>query len=153
MFLSQHSGGIWIDACDLEFQDGGNNKFVAYASLHGHAMYPKPGLVLQGDDGVGIRNDTGKGKKVLDTGLGYEVIAAEYDGGGVVEPPWVKYFRKWGPKIDYNVDDEVKSVERILPGLLKKAFVKFVKKIPDEVYGEDGPTGPKLKSNWAGDES
>jgi hypothetical protein len=153
VFLSQHSGGIWIDACDLEFQDGGNNKFVAYASLHGHAMYPKPGLVLQGDDGVGIRNDTGKGKKVLDTGLGYEVIAAEYDGGGVVEPPWVKYFRKWGPKIDYNVDDEVKSVERILPGLLKKAFVKFVKKIPDEVYGEDGPTGPKLKSNWAGDES
>ncbi|CAH8265918.1 unnamed protein product [Arabidopsis lyrata] len=154
VFLSQHSGGVWVDACDLEFQGGGgSNKFVAYASLHGHAMYPKPGLVLQGDDGVGIRNDTAKGKKVIDTGLGYEVIAAEYDGGGVVEPPWVNYFRKWGPKIDYNVDDEVKSVERILPGLLKKAFVKFVKKIPDEVYGEDGPTGPKLKSNWAGDES
>ncbi|CAL9236868.1 unnamed protein product [Arabidopsis halleri] len=153
VFLSQHSGGVWIDASDLEFQGGGSNKFVAYASLHGHAMYPKPGLVLQGDDGVGIRNDTAKSKKVIDTGLGYEVIAAEYDGGGVVEPPWVNYFRKWGPKIDYNVDDEVKSVERILPGLLKKAFVKFVKKIPDEVYGEDGPTGPKLKSNWVGDES
>ncbi|XP_010518022.1 PREDICTED: uncharacterized protein LOC104793366 [Camelina sativa] len=152
VFLSQHSGGVWIEACDLEFQ-GGSNKPVAYASLHGHAMYPKPGLVLQGDDGVGIRNDTAKSKKVIDTGLGYEVIAAEYDGGGVVEPPWVNYLRKWGPKIDYDVDDQVKGVESILPGLLKKAFVKFVSKIPDEVYGEDGPTGPKLKGNWVGDES
>ncbi|CAH2058047.1 unnamed protein product [Thlaspi arvense] len=158
MFLSQHSGGVWVDACDLEFQGGGgggSNKPVAYASLHGHAMYPKPGLVLQGDDGVGIRNDTAKGKKVIDTGLGYEVIAAEYvdgDGGGVAEPPWVNYLRKWGPKIDYNVDDDVKRIERILPGPLKKAFVNFARKIPDEVYGEDGPTGPKLKGNWAGDE-
>ncbi|VVB03334.1 unnamed protein product [Arabis nemorensis] len=144
LFLSQHSGGVWIEASDLEFQSG--NKPVAYASLHGHAMYPKPGLVLQGDDGIGIRNDTAKGKNVIDTGLGYEVIAAE-------EPPWVDYLRKWGPKIDYNVDDEVRAVAKILPGALKKAFVKFVKKIPDEVFGEDGPTGPKLKSNWAGDEN
>ncbi|KAL1210811.1 hypothetical protein V5N11_022593 [Cardamine amara subsp. amara] len=155
VFLSEHSGGVWIDACDLEFQGGGSNKPVAYASLHGHAMYSKPGLVLQGDDGIGLRNDTAKSKKVIDAGLGYEVIAAEYgDGGGVVvPPPWVNYFRKWGPKIDYNVDDEFRSVEKILPGALKKAFVKFVKKIPDEVYGEDGPTGPKLKGNWAGDEN
>ncbi|ESQ39057.1 hypothetical protein EUTSA_v10001386mg [Eutrema salsugineum] len=153
MFLSQHSGGVWIDACELEFQGGGSNKPIAYASLHGHAMYPKPGLVLQGDDGVGIRNDTAKSKKVIDTGLGYELIAAEYgDGGVVAEPPWVNYLRKWGPKIDYNVDDDVRRIERLLPGALKKAFVNFARKIPDEVYGEDGPTGPKLKGNWAGDE-
>uniref|UniRef100_A0A1J3IJG5 Vacuolar protein sorting-associated protein 62 n=1 Tax=Noccaea caerulescens TaxID=107243 RepID=A0A1J3IJG5_NOCCA len=157
MFLSQHSGGVWIDACDLEFGGGGggSNKPVAYASLHGHAMYPKPGLVLQGDDGVGIRNDTAKSKKVIDTGSGYEVIAAEYgDGdGGVAEPPWLNYLRKWGPKIDYNVDDDVKRIERLLPGSLKKAFVKFSRKIPDEVYGEDGPTGPKLKGSWSRDEN
>nr|VDD16319.1 unnamed protein product [Brassica oleracea] len=152
VFLSQHSGGVWIDACDLEFQGGGSNKPVAYGSLHGHAMYAKPGLVLQGDDDVGIRNDTAKSKKVVDTGLGYEVVAAEYEGGGVVEPPWLNYYRKWGPKIDYSVDDDVKRVARLLPGALKKAFVNFAKKIPDEVYGEDGPTGPKLKGNWAGDE-
>ncbi|CAN6844984.1 unnamed protein product [Brassica oleracea] len=152
VFLSQHSGGVWLDACDLEFQGGGSNKPVAYASLHGHAMYAKPGLVLQGDDDVGIRNDTAKSKKVVDTGLGYEVVAAEYEGGGVVEPPWLNYYRKWGPKIDYSVDDDVKRVARLLPGALKKAFVNFAKKIPDEVYGEDGPTGPKLKGNWAGDE-
>ncbi|CAN8286531.1 unnamed protein product [Cochlearia groenlandica] len=157
VFLSQHSGGVWIEACDLEFEGGGRgrNKPVAYASLHGHAMYARPGLVLQGEDGIGIRNDTARSEKVIDTGLGYDVIAAEYDDGGVVaeKTPWVNYMRKWGPKIDYNVDEDVKRIAKVLPWALKKAFVNFAKKIPNEVYGEDGPTGPKLKGNWAGDEN
>ena len=62
MYLSQHSKGSWIDAPEIEFKSGGNIP-VAYASLNGHAMYAKPGLVLQGRGDVGIRNDTGKERK------------------------------------------------------------------------------------------
>ena len=53
-YFSQHSGGVWVHAPNLEFQDG--NKFVGYASLHGHANYPHAGLVLQGNGLIGIRN-------------------------------------------------------------------------------------------------
>ncbi|WZZ48458.1 hypothetical protein YC2023_048565 [Brassica napus] len=56
MYLSQHSKGSWIDAPEIEFKSGGNIP-VAYASLNGHAMYAKPGLVLQGRDYVGIRKE------------------------------------------------------------------------------------------------
>ena len=62
MYRSQHSRGSWINAPEMKFH-GGRNKPVAYASLNGHAMYAKPGLVLQGRGDVGIRNDTGKERK------------------------------------------------------------------------------------------
>ncbi|KAL1219125.1 hypothetical protein V5N11_017276 [Cardamine amara subsp. amara] len=58
MYLSQHSGGSLVDASEIDFQ-GGGNKPVVYASLNGHAIYFKPGLVLQGKYDVWIRNDTG----------------------------------------------------------------------------------------------
>jgi len=77
MYLSQHSKGSWIDAPEIEFKSGGNIP-VAYASLNGHAMYAKPGLVLQGRDDVGIRNDTGKSEKVFDTAVRFRVVSAEY---------------------------------------------------------------------------
>ncbi|CBI18663.3 unnamed protein product, partial [Vitis vinifera] len=97
VFFSEHSSGTWVNASELEFQNG--NKVVSYASLHGHAFYPKPGLVLQGSGAMGIRNDTAKSKMVMDTGTRYIVVAAEYLGSAVVEPPWLNYYRKWGPKI------------------------------------------------------
>ncbi|KAE8713748.1 non-specific lipid-transfer protein 8-like [Hibiscus syriacus] len=151
MYFSEHSGGSWVDGSDLEFQHG--NKPCAYSSLHGHAMYSKPGLVLQGSGGIGIRNDTAKSKIVMDTGLQFSVVAAEYLGTtAVVEPPWLNYFRKWGPNISYDLADEIKKVEKILPGKLKTAFEKFVNGLPNEVLGEEGPTGPKVKRNWNGDE-
>ncbi|OMO84844.1 Vacuolar protein sorting-associated protein 62 [Corchorus capsularis] len=147
----EHSGGSWVEASELEFQ-GGNNKPVSYSSLSGHAMYAKPGLVLQGSGGIGIRNDTAKSKKVLDTGLQFSIVAAEYLGSAIVEPPWINYLRKWGPKIEYDLADEIKKVEKLLPGKLKSAFEKFVKSLPNEVLGEEGPTGPKVKRSWNGDE-
>ena len=48
-----------MDATDLEFQEG--NKAAVYASRYGHAFYSKPGLVLDGCDGIGLRNDCEKG--------------------------------------------------------------------------------------------
>lgn len=150
VFFSEHSSGTWLNASELEFLNG--NKVVSYASLHGHAFYPKPGLVLQGSGGIGIRNDTAKSKKVMDTGARHVVVAAEYLGSEVVEPPWLNYYREWGPKISYDIAAEIKEVEKLLPGKLKSAFEKVVKSLPSEVLGEEGPTGPKMKRNWNGDE-
>ncbi|GAU48357.1 hypothetical protein TSUD_282600 [Trifolium subterraneum] len=60
--------------------------------------------------------------------------------------------KEWGPKIDYNLDEELRKVEKLLPGKLKDAFEKIIRSLPDEVLGEEGPTGPKVKYNWSGDE-
>ncbi|KAH8482086.1 hypothetical protein H0E87_029529 [Populus deltoides] len=150
LYLSAHSGGTWYDASELEFQDG--NKAVIYSSLNGHAMYAKPGLVLQGSGNIGIRNDTAKSNKFIDTGARFSVVSAEYMGSSVIEPPWLNYLRKWGPNITYDLAEEAETVEELLPGKLKSAFDKFVKSLPKEIFGEEGPTGPKLKRNWTGDE-
>uniref|UniRef100_A0A5B7A3C6 Vacuolar protein sorting-associated protein 62 n=1 Tax=Davidia involucrata TaxID=16924 RepID=A0A5B7A3C6_DAVIN len=151
VYFSQHSGGRWVSASELEFQNG--NKPVAYASLHGHAAYPKAGLDLEGNGNIGIRNDAGKSKMVMDTGGRFLVVAAEHLGGSmVVEPPWLNYAREWGPKLSYDIDEEINKVGKVLPGKLKTAFEKFLKGLPDEVLGEQGPTGPKMKDNWSGDE-
>jgi hypothetical protein len=150
IYLSAHSGGTWYDVSELEFQNG--NKAVIYSSLNGHAMYAKPGLVLQGSGNIGIRNDTAKSNKFIDTGARFSVVSAEYMGSSVVEPPWLNYLRKWGPNITYDLAEEAETVEKLLPGKLKSAFDKFVKSLPKEIFGEEGPTGPKLKRNWTGDE-
>lgn len=149
VYFSEHSKGEWVDASGLEFEGG--NKVVAYASLHGHAFYPKAGLVLQGLSkwGIGIRNDTARGKERMDTGARFEVIAAEYMDS-IIEPPWINYTRKWGPKINYIKDSEM--VNKLLPDKLQSALESLVKVFPNEVYGEEGPTGPKMKRNWSGDE-
>ncbi|KAJ6309778.1 hypothetical protein OIU76_014669 [Salix suchowensis] len=115
-------------------------------------MYARPGLVLQGRGGVGIRNDTAKSKKFMDTGTDSLVVAAEYLGTAINQPPWLDYFRKWGPKITYDISEEIKKVDKLLPGKLKSAFDKFIRSLPNEVLREEGPTGPKMKRNWAGDE-
>ncbi|XP_061367453.1 DEAD-box ATP-dependent RNA helicase 38-like [Gastrolobium bilobum] len=80
-------------------------------------------------------------------------ISDQYLGSAVVEPAWLNYFREWGPKTDYSIDDELKKVEKLLPGKLKSAFENFVKSLPKEVLGAEGPTGPKVKNNWSGDEA
>ena len=86
--------------------------------------------------------------KCFDAGIGYEVIA----GPGVVEPPWLNYFRKWGPRVHYRIDIFLNSVAKILPIFLRKGLRKLINKIPLEMRGQDGPTGPKVKVTWTGDE-
>ncbi|KAG6682126.1 hypothetical protein I3842_13G122700 [Carya illinoinensis] len=121
LYFSEHSGGTWLEAFELEFQNG--NKIVAYTSLHGHAF-----------GGIGIRNDTGKSKRMLDTGRSYSIMVVEYLGSAIIEPTWLKYCRKWGPKISYDVADEIR------------------RGLPNEVLGEEGPMGPNMKNNWTQDE-
>lgn len=150
VFFSQHSGGTWIDSSELEY-DTGTNKPVAYSSLNGHALYHKPGLVLQGTELVGIRNDTAKSDKIMDVGEKYSVVSDDILHE-VVEPAWLNYDRKWGPKITYELGKEIEKMEEQLPGELRTLFESLVNLIPNEVLEEEGPTGPKMKNNWNGDE-
>ncbi|XAR54289.1 hypothetical protein NMG60_11029349 [Bertholletia excelsa] len=130
VYFSEHSGGMWVSSPELEFQ-GGN----------------KPaGLVLQGSDEIGMRNDMGKGNMVLDAGERFLVVAAEYLGpSSVVEPPWLNYAREWVPKIEYSIEDELKKSEKILPSKLKSKFEKIVGNLPKpkEVLGGKAQLGPK----------
>ncbi|RZS25996.1 hypothetical protein BHM03_00059284, partial [Ensete ventricosum] len=152
LYFAEHSSGTWVDASQLDFQGG--NKPVGYSSLHGHAMYSKPGLVLLGNSklGIGIRNDTAKGNSI-DSGRSFEVVAAEYMGSAVTEPAWLNYMREWGPKISYDISHELKKMGKLLPGKLRSRLESIIKSLSDEVLGEEGPTGPKEKSSWAMDEN
>ncbi|KAI4323322.1 hypothetical protein L6164_022937 [Bauhinia variegata] len=150
VYMSQHSGGQWVNASELEFQSG--NKSVIYSSLNGHALYPKAGTVMQGTSVIGIRNDTAKSNKVFDMGKVFEIVSAEYLGSVIAEPPWLNFLRQWGPTISYDIAEELEKVMSWLPGNLKSAWQDFVDSLPDELLGQQGPTGPKLKRNWSGDE-
>ncbi|KAK9691730.1 hypothetical protein RND81_09G215200 [Saponaria officinalis] len=152
VYFSQHAGGEWVHASNLGYIEG-TNRFFGYSSLHGHATYPKPGSGAQGNEFVGIRNDTDKSDQMVDTNTSYTIISADYLGGAIVEPPWLNYARKWGPIIAYDIVDEIHKVADMLPGRLKNKFLKFTKSLPAELLGEQGPTGPKMKRSWDGEES
>ncbi|KAL6624345.1 hypothetical protein ACP70R_031666 [Stipagrostis hirtigluma subsp. patula] len=151
VYFSQHSAGAWEDAPGLEYVDG--NRPAAYASLHGHALYPRAGLVLQGDTRlgvVGIRNDCARGSR-LDTGAAgrSEVVAAEYLGAGVVaEPAWLGFMRQWGPREEYDVGRVINRVARILPRSAREQLAGLVNKL---LVG-GGALGPKKHGNWRNDE-
>ena len=151
MYFSQHSAGTWVEASQLEYLGGDDrgNRPVAYASLHGHALYPKAGLVLQGDArlGIGIRNDTARGSR-LDAGGARrcDVVSVEYLG--VTEPARLGFERERGPREEYDIGREINRVARILPRSARERLAKLVEKV---LVG-DGPTGPKMHGNWRNDE-
>ncbi|MED6204558.1 hypothetical protein PIB30_010109 [Stylosanthes scabra] len=152
IYFSQHSGGKWVDAQDLEYVDG--NKAIVYASKNGHASFPHAGTYIQGSSklGIGIRNDATRSNLYVDSSAQYEVVAAEYLGDVVTEPQWLQFMREWGPKIVYDSKTELDKIINALPLRLRSSFENLVKKLPVELYGEEGPTGPKEKNNWIGDE-
>ncbi|XP_062188415.1 hypothetical protein At1g04090-like [Phragmites australis] len=148
MYFSQHSAGTWVDASQLEYLD---NRPVAYASLHGHAFYPRAGLVLQGDSrlGVGIRNDCARGSRLDTSGAGRcEVVSAEYLEAAVAEPAWLGFEREWGPREEYDIGREINRAARILPRAVRERLSQLVNKL----FVGEGPTGPKMHGNWRNDE-
>ncbi|XP_027363133.1 uncharacterized protein LOC113870837 [Abrus precatorius] len=153
VFFSQHSGGEWVNAFDLEFLKG--NKPIVYSSKHGHASFPHPGTYLQGSSklGIGVRNDAARSKFVVDSSIKYEIVAAEYLGEGVTtEPCWLQYMREWGPTIVYDSRSEIEKIIDLLPLFVRFSVENLFELFPTELYGEEGPTGPKEKDNWLGDE-
>ena len=152
VYYSEHSGGGWVDACDLEFISG--NKAIVYSSRNGHASYAHPGCYLQGSEnlGVGLRNDVARSDLSIDSSTRYKIISAEYLGDAVVEPCWLQYMREWGPTVTYNSRSEVDTVLSFLPFFLRFTAEAIFDSLPAELYEEEGPTGPKEKNNWDGDE-
>lgn len=152
IYFSQHSGGEWVDAYDLEYIDG--NKAVVYSSKSGHASFSRPGTYIQGSSklGIGIRNDAARSNLFVDSSIHYELIAAEYLGDDVSEPQWLQFMREWGPKIVYDSKTELDKIIRALPLILRNSVENLFNKLPVELCGEEGPSGPKEKNNWIGDE-
>ncbi|KAF2306980.1 hypothetical protein GH714_023000 [Hevea brasiliensis] len=153
VFFSQHSGGQWVNASDLEFIEG--NRPIVYSSKHGHASFPHPGTYLQGSTklAIGVRNDTARSKYYVDSSTKYQLIAAEYLGDGVVrEPCWLQFMREWGPTIVYDSRSELDKIISLLPFFVRFSVENIFDLFPTELYGEEGPTGPKVKDNWLGDE-
>ncbi|KAL3517740.1 hypothetical protein ACH5RR_020329 [Cinchona calisaya] len=153
IYFSQHSGGKWIDVSDLEFIEG--NKAIVYSSKCGHASYPHAGVYIQGSSGlgVGVRNDAARSDYYVDSSKQFEIAAAEYLGDGVIcEPGWLEFMREWGPKIMYDSRAELDRLINRLPSMFCNSVENVFAKFPVEFYGEEGPTGPKEKNNWVGDE-
>ncbi|XVE62705.1 hypothetical protein DITRI_Ditri06bG0141000 [Diplodiscus trichospermus] len=153
VYFSQHSGGEWVDAFNLEFIEG--NKPIIYSSKHGHASFPHPGTYLQGSVklGIGITNDAARSKYFIDSSTRYHIIAAEYLRDGVVtEPCWLQYMREWGPTILYDSRSELDKIIKLLPLFVRFSVESIFDLFPTALYGEEGPTGPKEKDNWLGDE-
>ncbi|XP_057956299.1 hypothetical protein At1g04090-like [Malania oleifera] len=152
IYFAQHSKGVRVPAPELKFES--ENKAAAFSSYHGHASYPQTGEFLVGSKlKIGIENRTDESSLVVDTGVKYTVVAADHLGAAVVPPPpWLNYMREWGPIISYDIDEEVRKVEKALPKWIRDEFEQIVKKLPPELLQEEGPTGPKGKGNWDGDE-
>jgi hypothetical protein len=129
-YFSQHSAGEWVDASRLEYDDE-NGRPVSYASLHGHALYPRARTVLQGDErlGVGIRNDCARGGAMEAAGR-CEVMSADYLGSEVSsEPAWMGFDRGWGPREEYDLGKEINRVARLLPRSVRERLEKLVNKL------------------------
>ncbi|XP_057869130.1 hypothetical protein At1g04090-like [Cryptomeria japonica] len=143
IYFSQHSGGQWVKAGDLEYVEG-SKKAVVYSSKSGHAMFSRAGLVVQGNQKLGmagIASYSEKSAYFVDTSTKYKIVGAEYLKGmesseKVAEPVWLNYARKWGPKITYPISK-----------------VRGYIDLPRQVLGEDGPAGPKWKRDWYEDEN
>ncbi|XP_039046069.1 uncharacterized protein LOC120186108 [Hibiscus syriacus] len=117
VYFSQHSGGEWVDAFNLEYNDAARSKYF------------------------------------VDSSTRYQIVAAEYLGDGVVtEPCWLQYMREWGPTIVYDSRSELDKIISLLPFLVRFSVENIFDLFPTELYGEEGPTGPKQKDNWLGDE-
>ncbi|OAY68090.1 vacuolar protein sorting-associated protein 62-like [Ananas comosus] len=152
LYFSQHSGGAWVDTPNLEYVEG--NKAVVYSSKSGHASFPHRGNYLQGSRklGIGIRNDAVRSNLTVDSSVKHRIVAAEYLGDVIDEPCWLQFMREWGPKIVYNSRTELEKILSYFPFNLRYKMERMFNKLPPELYGEEGPTGPKEKNNWVGDE-
>ena len=72
--------------------------------------------------------------------------------GAIAEPCWLQYMREWGPTVVYDSRSEIDKLIDLLPVFVRFSLVNLFELFPTELYGEEGPIGPKGKANWVGDE-
>ncbi|GJR63059.1 retrovirus-related pol polyprotein from transposon TNT 1-94 [Tanacetum coccineum] len=92
---------------------------------------------------------------ILATPSSYEIVSLDYGDGYVIPPPWLDYTGKWGPTINTLWKEEAKIAINLLPcpPYYKIIANAIVSKLPQALFGQDGPEGPKMKPSWNGDES
>lgn len=163
VYLAQHSGGVWLSPGELQYENGVP---IVYASRHGHASYPSEGPNLTNTTTVnltavnvkfGLRNDTDKGQS-LDCRSHFAVIGADFLTS-FTPPAWLEYKRRWGPHKVYDRSWIESTISGLMGPVISKytswdddATKKIMNVLPDEYKEEDGPTGPKSKGCWSGDE-
>lgn len=52
----------------------------------------------------------------------------------------------------YDSRSEIDKLIDLLPVFVRFSLVNLFELFPTELYGEEGPIGPKGKANWVGDE-
>ncbi|KAL4561427.1 hypothetical protein LXL04_033593 [Taraxacum kok-saghyz] len=178
IYLSRHSKGKWVMTQEFEFLNG--SRPIVYASLHGHSHYTTPSyhlhetVEIDSDDmkvvyevmrmnssklpivkgekflGFGVRDDTAKGKNVMDIASSYQVVCVDYNTSYM--EPWLNYTGRWGPKFTYKFTNEVIKITNHFPERFKALVIRILHKLPPELLGEEGPEGPKMRESWTGDE-
>jgi len=176
VYLSQHGGGKWYGADQVQSLERFRDSIIIYPSRNGHANYPHVGenptervtVIPRGTgtfftDALGfdfyLKNDTdhdtGPNPKILDCSQYFEIISF-YDE---LEPNWINYKGRWGPQsilhLDYNF---VQNVLKSLFGeVLGSIFTSSVsgKIIIDGILSQinvgdkNGPIGPKEHGEWS----
>ncbi|GJW27625.1 vacuolar protein sorting-associated protein 62 [Tanacetum coccineum] len=167
IYLSQHRKGKWLEATEFEYKDG---RPVVYASLHNHANYnaPKsyiyygaqirevtrayPRKSMLDSFVVGPVDKAAKGDCVFDilAPSSYEIVALDYGAEYIVPPPWLDYTGRWGPTVFSGWKDMVKAVIGSFSCSWKYKFIAkmIVDKLPNSLFAQEGPAGPKMKPSW-----
>ncbi|GJZ63062.1 putative vacuolar protein sorting-associated protein 62 [Tanacetum coccineum] len=151
VYLSQHAKGKWFTPREFEFV---RTRPVVYASLHGHTHYNSPGVHLHLKEEINPddmkMDDAAKSNNVMDIASKYDIVCVDYMDS--VLKPWLNYTGRWGPKITYKYKSEILKATSYLPERVEALANKLLEKVPAEVFGEEGPEGPKMKDSWTGDE-
>lgn len=141
VWLAQHGDGKLHDYGDLKQENG---RPVLYASRNGHATYHD---VDNHVTDVVLLNVTGRGHP-------FDTSKPEPELLDVSPPDWLGFEGRWGPKITYTgeeLDQKVEEVHNRLSTVLKFAVSKS--RIEEAITSthqneENGPTGPRYKSEW-----
>jgi ribosomal protein L24E len=164
VYLSQHAGGEWVT--NLAEFTRENGRIVVYASRNGHASYKAPGSnpserthlpagwPFSGDIyDFSLINECADGGPSLDCSTRYALVSADYLGQQAPqEPAWLNFGYRWGPEIIYpagTLDNWLKKLG-VVAWLLSPLTTWLIGKLPGEMKGEDGPTGPRTKASWNG---
>ncbi|GJY41190.1 signal recognition particle subunit SRP68 [Tanacetum coccineum] len=106
---------------DTSPMDEGTHHRLWARECYGKIMKDKIRIGSGGSD-MGVKDDTAKCDKVMDTGVGAVLIAAEYMNGVVVEPPWLNYERKWGNS--ENIKDDLSGLDKAIGAVLGQRTIE-----------------------------
>ncbi|GJR20512.1 vacuolar protein sorting-associated protein 62 [Tanacetum coccineum] len=120
------------------------------------SIYPRKSALFS--FAVGPVDEAAKSDRVFDilaSPSSYEIISLDYGVDSIVPPAWLDYTGKWGPTINAYWKEEAKMAIKFLPlpFYVKMIAKGIVSKLPDELFAQQGPPGPKKIPSWNGDES